>query len=145
VRKNVLAFDYMPLGPLLASLCKSKTICEFFLRTWRARDKWLGKDSTFVSKVIREHFDGNKFQENQAFWDPKVEWKIPVIYLNMNCSHAFKTFLASQRCKEVIKHWDSNIEHYKFACLECLSKIHAMTCMLKVNDFLPIIASFCDG
>jgi len=44
MRKHILAYDYMLIGPLLASLCKSRSICERMLMTWRANDRWLGKD-----------------------------------------------------------------------------------------------------
>ncbi len=29
--------------------------------TWRAKDKWLGKNPKVLAKVIEEHFDGSKF------------------------------------------------------------------------------------
>jgi len=71
--EEILTFDYMHVGPLLASLCKSKTLCEKMLYTWRAKDMWLGKDfESFVAKDIKEHFDGSKFCEYQAFWDTKT-------------------------------------------------------------------------
>jgi len=53
----------MPIGPLLTSLCRSRSICERMLMTWRTKDRWLGKDPKVLPKVIKEHFDGNKFRE----------------------------------------------------------------------------------
>jgi hypothetical protein len=55
--KHVLAYDYMPIGPLLVSLCKNKSICERMLMTWKTKDRWLGKDPRVLLKII-DHFDG---------------------------------------------------------------------------------------
>ncbi len=75
-----MAFDYMHVGPMLASLCKSITLCGKMLYTWKAKDRWLGKDfESFVPKVIKEHFDGSKFCEYQAFWDLEIEWEVHII------------------------------------------------------------------
>jgi len=63
MKKHILTYDYMPIGPLLASLCRSRSICERVLTTWRTKDRWLGKDPKVLPKVIKEHFDGNKFRE----------------------------------------------------------------------------------
>jgi hypothetical protein len=119
MKKCILAYDYMPIGPLLASLCKSRSICEKILMTWRAKDRWLGKDPKVLPEVIKEHFDGNKFPKCQAFWNPKREWEALVICPNNKCSHFFQTFLPAQKCEELFQHWDSNTNYYKFPCSEC--------------------------
>ncbi len=59
----MLAYDYMLIRPMLASLCKSKNICEKMFMTWITMDKWLGKDPKVLPKVIEQHFDGSKFHE----------------------------------------------------------------------------------
>jgi len=56
-------YDYMPIGPLLTSLCRSRSICEKMLMTWKVKDRWLGKDPKVFPKVIKEQFDGSKFCE----------------------------------------------------------------------------------
>jgi hypothetical protein len=43
------------------------------LMTWRAKDRWVGKDPNVLLEVIKEHFDGSKFCEYQAFWNFKGE------------------------------------------------------------------------
>jgi len=112
IRKKILAFEYMHVGPLLASLCKKRTLCEKMLCTWRAKARWLGKDfESFVPEMIKEHFDGNKFCEYQAFWDPEAEWEVLIICNKKACFHASKTFPPSKRCDEVIQHWDPEIQH----------------------------------
>ncbi len=62
-----ISYDYMPIGPLLASLCRSKNICERMLMTWRAKDRWLGKDPKVLLEVIKEHFDGSNFMNIRHF------------------------------------------------------------------------------
>jgi hypothetical protein len=96
MKKHILAYDYMPTGPLLASLCKSRSICERMLMTWRTKDMWLGRNPKVLPKVIKKHFDGNKFRECQAFWNPEREWEAFVICPNNKCSHFFRTFLPAQ-------------------------------------------------
>jgi hypothetical protein len=35
--------------------------------TWRTKDRWLGKDPKVLLEIIKEHFDGSKLREYQAF------------------------------------------------------------------------------
>jgi len=102
MKKHILAYDYMPIRPLLASLCRSKSICERMLMTWKAKDRWLGKDPKVLEKVIKEHFDGSKFREYQAFWNPEGEWEAPVICPSSKCSHFFQTFPPAQKCEKLL-------------------------------------------
>jgi hypothetical protein len=67
MEKHILTYDYMPIEPLLASLCRSKSICEKMLMTWKAKDRWLGKDPKVLLEVIKKHLDGSKFCEYQTF------------------------------------------------------------------------------
>jgi hypothetical protein len=59
------------------------------LMTWKAKDRWLGKDPKVLPKVIKEHFDGSKFRECQAFWNLEGGWEAFVICPNNKCSHSF--------------------------------------------------------
>jgi len=45
--------------------------------TWKTKDRWLGKFPKVLPKVIKEHFDGSKFHEYQAFWNLEGEWEAP--------------------------------------------------------------------
>jgi hypothetical protein len=58
MKKHVLTYDYVPIGPLLTNLCKSKSICERMLLTRRTKNRWLGKDPKVLLEVIEDHFDG---------------------------------------------------------------------------------------
>jgi hypothetical protein len=58
MNKHVLTYDYMPIGPLLASLCKNRNICERMLTTWKIKNRWLGKDPKVLLEIIENHFDG---------------------------------------------------------------------------------------
>jgi hypothetical protein len=57
--------------------------------TWKAKERWLGKNPKVLLEVIEEHFDGKRFCEYQAFWNPKSKWETPIIFPNMTCSHFF--------------------------------------------------------
>jgi len=61
MRKTTLAFEYMPIGQVLKSLCKSRSICHKLLTTWRSKERWLGKDPSVIPDKIEENFDGAKF------------------------------------------------------------------------------------
>jgi len=124
MKKHILAYDYMPIKPLLASLCGSRSICERMLMTWRIKGRWLGKDPKVLLEVIKEHFNGNKFLECQAFWNPKREWETLVICPNSKCSRFFWTFFRAQKCEKLFQHWDSDTNYYKFPCSECSTVIN---------------------
>jgi hypothetical protein len=66
MRKDILTFDYMPLGDQIASLCKSQTFCYNFLNMWRHKKKWLNPSSQ--SENIIEFWDGLKVQEYAYFF-----------------------------------------------------------------------------
>jgi len=72
------------------------------LMTWKAKDRWLGKDPKVLAKVIKEHFDGSKFHEYQAFWNPEGEWEARIICPSSKCSHFFQTFLPTQKCEKLL-------------------------------------------
>ena len=131
MRKDVLAFEYMPIGLLLASMCRSRSMCHKLLHVWRNKDKWLGKDIDWVPEKIEEHYDGSKFRECQAFWDPEKEWETPVICQNTNCSHLFRA--SPTKCEELVALWNEHIKHYTLCCTECSSRIHAPKKMEKVS------------
>lgn len=88
--------------------------------------------------MIKEHFDKAKFLECQAFCDLEVEWVIPIIYPNMNCSHAFKTFAAIQRCEEVLTLGSRN-RTLKICMLGMFVKDPYFKAPTKCNWFFEII------
>ncbi len=72
MRKKILAFDYMQVGPLLAIFCKSRTLCEKKLYIWRAKDKWLGKYfESFVAKDMKNILMGTSFVSTKPFGTQK--------------------------------------------------------------------------
>ena len=123
MRKHILAFEYMPVDPLLASICKSKSMYFKLLNTWRNKEKWLGQDPFLIPENIHEQYDERKFRELQAFWNPEGDWEAPVICPNTHCLHAFKAF--ATKCDSLLHSWDIETQHYTFVCRECSSRIHA--------------------
>ncbi len=101
--------------------------------TWKVEDRWLGKDPKVLAEVIKERFDGSKFHEYQAFWNPEGEWEALVICPSSKCSHSFQTFLTIQKCEKLLQHWDSDTNYYRFPCLECSTFINVQRRMLKVS------------
>lgn len=101
------------------------------LHVWRNKDKWLGKDIDWVPEKIEEHYDGSKFRECQAFWDPEKEWETLVICPNTNCSHSFRAF--PTKCEELVAPWNEHTKHYTLCCTECSSRIYAPKKMEKVS------------
>ena len=61
IKKTTLAFEYMPIGQVLKSLCKSRSICHKILTTLRSKERWLGNDHLVILYKIEENFHGAKF------------------------------------------------------------------------------------
>lgn len=130
MRKDILAFDYMPLGDQIASLCKSRTFCYDFLNMWRHKEKWLNPSSQ--PDNIIEFWDGLKVREYAYFWDPSKDWELPVICQNSRCKQSYATFPESQRCQELVKGWNAVNGMYTFTCTSCRAQVQAARRMQKV-------------
>ena len=129
-RKNILAFEQLPLGKLLGVLVSTKTVCFKLLHSWRNRVRWLGRDVSFVSEKIEENFDGSKFREIQDFFNPETEWEAPVICQNPECRHAYRAF--PSKSKILLENWDEVLQRYEFPCSDCSSRICQPKIMMKV-------------
>ena len=129
-RKNILAFEQLPLGKLLGVLVSTKTVCFKLLHSWRNRVCWLGRDVSFVSEKIEENFDGSKFREIQDFFNPEIEWEAPVICQNPECRHAYRAF--PSKSKILLENWDEVLQRYEFPCSDCSSRICQPKIMMKV-------------
>lgn len=42
-KKEIKPFDYLPIGPQLTLIMKSKSFCHQILEMWRNRQRWMGK------------------------------------------------------------------------------------------------------
>ena len=133
MRKTTLAFEYMPIGQVLKSLCKSRSICHKLLTTWRSKERWLGKDPSVIPDKIEENFDGAKFRELQAFFYHEGEWEAPVVCPNKFCLHAYKAF--PTRCNELLTNWDEESKKYSFPLIECSTRIYAPKKLENVSSF----------
>jgi len=125
MRKDVLSFEYMPIVGILTQMCLSRTLCYENLALWRSKQTWRGLPVNFTPASIKEFWDGSKFKEYAPFWDPKMEWELPIICANPMCKHSFRAFPESQKCEELSTGWDSNQGLYIFTCPSCFALIEA--------------------
>jgi len=71
--------------------------------TWRAKDRWLGKDPKVLLEVIEDHFDGlASFVNIRHFGILKGSERPFVICPNSKCSHSFQAFPPTQKCEELV-------------------------------------------
>ena len=116
-RKHILAFDYLPFGPRIAFMCKSKTSCFEFLEVWRKRDEWLEREVNFKPPCITQFWHGTKMREVQGFWNPKKHWELPVRCGNPRCNSMYRAF--PKKCEELQNGWKNDLQKYQFHCLHC--------------------------
>jgi hypothetical protein len=45
--KSILVFNYLPFGPRIADMFKSRSTCFKFLEVWIEHESWLGKSVSF--------------------------------------------------------------------------------------------------
>lgn len=137
-RKFVLAFDYLPFGPRIAFMCKSKTTCYDFLEVWRKRNDWMEKEVTYKPASISQFWHGKKMREVQNFWNPQMHWELPVRCSGPNCNSMFRAF--PTKCIELQDAWNIDLEKYQFQCPHCGFYIDQtpsiiQVCVTKTTDF----------
>lgn len=132
-RREMLAFDYIPIEPQLKLIMKCKTLCHELLSLWRNSTKWLDQNAMSSSSESIDFWDGSKFQEVKDFWNPHALYELTVVCTNGACKKTYTTFLASKPSKELS--WNVEQEKYTFECLECKKDIHCSRQMCKVCKF----------
>jgi hypothetical protein len=130
MRKNMISFDYLPIGEQLALLMPSSTHCIDFLTMWNKKSRWMNKDVLQSPNEIKDFWDGEKVRIYQAFWDPTSMWELPVIC--PSCKMAHKSF--PRVCDEKI--WDETIQMYYFHCRQCREYITTPRIKCKGNLIL---------
>jgi len=138
MRKDILSFEYLPIIGILTFMyvfeTLSRTLCHDFLEFWRNEDAWKGLPEDFMPRRIQEFWDGSKVREYAAFWDPQLEWEVPIVCPNPMCKRSFQAFPESQRCEELCgDSWKSNLGLYSFPCSECFTLVEAPRCIQKVR------------
>ncbi|KAL3690508.1 hypothetical protein R1sor_016817 [Riccia sorocarpa] len=122
-RQQMQPFDYIPLGSMLTSLCKSRSYCHAMLSMWRARAKWLVPRSPEVelapSFPIKEWWDGTKAKEISWFWDPNCQFELP-IYCS-TCMEVYPTI--PERCALLEENLNVATCMYDFICRSCGNRV----------------------
>ena len=116
-RKDMKAFDYLPIGPQLALIMQSSLFGHENLKTWRNSQEWLGKAACDFVDPIKNLWDGMKVRLCQNFWNPAATWELPVI--SSQCKTNHKAF--PRKCEELLdpRNWDESSQVYKFLCRQC--------------------------
>jgi hypothetical protein len=114
IRKLTLAFDYLPFGPRLAKMCESKTSCYKFLEIWRNREEWIHKTVDYKPPSISQFWHGQKMRELQNFWNPHVQWELPIYCSSPICKRIFRAF--PMKCAELLKGWNDLLQIYQINC-----------------------------
>ena len=104
-RFEMISFDYLSIADQLSSSMASRTLCHELLTMWRAHPEWLNVHE--APPTIIEVWHGEKIREIQDFWNPKVEWELPVICPNTKCRRAYCAFLIKCKSLRTPQHWDA--------------------------------------
>ena len=112
--KLTLAFDYLPFGPRIAQMCESKTSCYEFLQIWRNREEWMHKSMDYKPLAISQFWHGKRFRELQDFWNPHVQWELPIFCSNSICHNIFRAF--PKKCMELLEGWNDQLQRYQIKC-----------------------------
>lgn len=122
-KREMISFLYISLIDQLQHLCRSEVYCHDFMGMWRARERWLGKETFEHPEGIHEVWDGEKMRLYQNFWNPEASWEAPVICQNENCRMAYRAFPPSLVSKELVAGWNEVSEMYEFLCSRCKREI----------------------
>lgn len=133
MRKDVFSFEYLSVIGLLTSVCLSRSLCHENLALWRNRDAWKDLPSDFEPATIKEFWDGSKFKEYASFWDPQMEWEVPIVCPNPTCKRTFRAFPESQKCEELRTSWKNDRDLYSFPCSLCSTLVEAPKLEKKVR------------
>ncbi|KAL3683154.1 hypothetical protein R1sor_001176 [Riccia sorocarpa] len=148
VRKKMMPFDHLPLGSMIKLICRSRSFCHEMLTMWRSRSRWMiGSEPSATAPLptypIKDWWDGTRAKELSWFWDPAVEYELPVV-CNV-CHQAYQAF--PQKCLELASPSNFNLEEnsYEFICVHCGTAICTQRKMAKGDPRnVPIMAHW-DG
>ena len=113
-RFKMIAFNYLSIEDELSSAMASSTLCYEMLTMWRANLEWLNVQTP--PPYILNVWHGEKVREYQHFWNPEVEWELPVTCPNIRCRRPYCAF--PKKCKTLRNpnHWDVQTNSYRFKC-----------------------------
>lgn len=120
MRKDMIRFDYLPIGPVLKKICSSRSGCHELLQMWRDKGRWLRRGLS-PSTEYKEWWDGSKAAEFAWFWDSEAEFELPVL-----CRDCFRCYgTIPELCPELQDpdNWDETHNEYRFQCDVCGSRV----------------------
>jgi hypothetical protein len=85
------------------------------------RVRWLGKGVENPPYYIQGFWDGKKLCQYQDFWNPEMEWELPMSCTNEECKLVFRAFL--ELCAELEGKYDYETRTYEFMCSNCNTQI----------------------
>ena len=131
-RKDMIRFEYFPIGPMLAKLCSCRSICHELLAMWRERETWLHSHVN-SRKVYKEWWHGSRAAELAYFWDPEREYELPV--LCRNCYKCYATL--PTKCEELRNrgNWDESSKQYDMQCSDCGKRLTECIKTTRVSNF----------
>lgn len=133
-RKEMVAFDYVPIGQQIKLMTKSRTFCHEFLSMWFNKDKWLNTEVNYAPEYIYDFWDGQKCRDYREFWDPNSTYELPVICDQPYCKKIYRAFPRSHVSEVLRGSWKEEEQLYKFTCEKCRKPIEAKRNLVKVSD-----------
>ena len=134
-RRDMIRFEYFPIGPLLRKLCSSRSICHELQAMWRDKQNWFGQDPNSRPKPIyKEWWHGSRACSLSYFWDSAQAYELPI--LCRNCYRCYATL--PKKCSELCDplNWNELAQEYDLQCTDCGARVRAKQQFTKVNTRL---------
>ena len=74
--KGTICYYYLGLKGKIKRWVSHPDMCYKLLSHWREKEHWLNRNEDWHTK--KELWDGDRFAELSWFWDPNMEWCLPV-------------------------------------------------------------------
>ena len=74
--KGTICYYYLGLKGKIKRWVSHPDMCYKLLSHWREKEHWLNRNEGWHTK--KELWDGDRFAELSWFWDPNMEWCLPV-------------------------------------------------------------------
>lgn len=75
-----IPYYYLSVIDKVKRWCSSPSMCQKMTAHWKEKSHWLPEERTegWGWEPKKEFWDGTRFAELAYFWDPEVEWTLPV-------------------------------------------------------------------
>ena len=113
---GTIPYYYLSVKDKVRKWCSSASMCKKMTTHWEQRDHWISPDRKvgWGYDLKKEFWDGKRFAELSYFWDPNIEWVLPVKCPQLNCgtviseNEILKSPLVAGSCDE-----------YEIECRKC--------------------------